>query len=189
METDKALLAKPIESDRNCWETPPAVFDYFDKRFGRFTVDGASNGHNSLCDSYYSDAFLATPKGERIWVNPPYRDPKHRISDWIDLAMDWKKRDNEIFMLLLADTGTRWFHRALDCANGIYFVTPRINFIVPKGAIFKGDGNRGASVCLHFHRRRAQKQVIEGIDLSEHIKPVQLVHWDLFEGEGREQLY
>jgi phage N-6-adenine-methyltransferase len=187
MENDLQPRDRQMESDRNCWETPLSVFNYFNERFGKFTVDGASNGHNSLCDSYYSDAFKAEPVNEKIWVNPPYRDPKHRIADWVALAEKWKNYGNEVFMLLLSDTGTKWFHGALDTANGVYFVTPRINFIVPHKATFKGDGNRGASVCIHYHNRRAQKQVIEGIDLSEYIKPMQLVHWDLFEGEGREQ--
>jgi len=152
---------------RNCWRTPRWLFNHINKEF-KFTVDGAATSQNSLCKWYFEDAFNVSPKRERIWVNPPYRCHRNRIIKWVELAMEWQASGNTVYMLLLSDTGTKWFDLAFNNCTRMDFFTPRFNFDLPYGADFEDPKSvRAPSVGILFKpSKRKLKPKYQTVDLT-----------------------
>lgn len=61
-------------SSRQDYETPQALFDKLNQRYG-FTIDAAASPENAKLDRYWTeedDALTKSWSGERVFVNPPY---------------------------------------------------------------------------------------------------------------------
>jgi phage N-6-adenine-methyltransferase len=124
------LTATPsttVESERDCWRTPPELFARLDAIYGQFDLDVAAQEHNALCPLYIGpgargrhpllpeDALTAdwglTRRdgcGPRVWCNPPYS----QVARFVALARDHaaRRRVRSVTLLLPATTDVRWWH-------------------------------------------------------------------------------
>jgi hypothetical protein len=84
--------------------TPLEFFDLLNDRWG-FTLDGASDDHNTLLPKHSTSEVPLPWEGERVFCNPPWSD----IAPFVELAAT-----AEFACLLVpARANCRWFHRAL----------------------------------------------------------------------------
>jgi phage N-6-adenine-methyltransferase len=116
-------------SNRQDWETPSWLFDFFNKRF-KFDLDVCANQKNTKLENFYSekdDAFKKPWVG-KIWMNPPYGSAG-LIQKWIKKAHDEASTGKcTVVALLPARTDTVWFHDY--CArHDIFFIRRRIKFV------------------------------------------------------------
>lgn len=119
---------------RNEWRTDPRVFAFFDRRF-RFTLDGAASAENALCERYNSaqDPHRYSWKdGERVFCNPPYRNPKRRIEYWVKMAYSAVLTGSTAVLPLPAQVNAGWFHR-WACRGEIWIPEGRVEFLPPPG--------------------------------------------------------
>lgn len=119
------------------WRTPSDLFDALNREFS-FTLDGASDGENSLLPrSRTPDDLFYTWEGERVFCNPPWAN----VLPFVELAAT-----AELAVLLVpARTNCGWFHRALDLGAQVRFFRGRPNF----GGV-KGQGSPYDCVLLIF---------------------------------------
>jgi len=103
------------------WATPPEFFERLLAEY-RFTLDGASDGANSLLPrTFTADDLFIDWEGERVFCNPPWS----RIPPFIELA-----GTAELAVLLVpARTNCRWFHRALELGAEVKFFKPKLKFV------------------------------------------------------------
>lgn len=144
-------------SIRDEWQTPDDFKDYLTHYcFAEPDVDVAANKYNYwgkcfLKNGLTSD-WLVDFKGSEsciAWCNPPYSSP----SSWVSKAIEQQSRFGKrlkIFMLLRGDFTTNWF-RELENSNqfDFYLLSPRIQFIPPKGV--KASTNNGGNILVIGH--------------------------------------
>lgn len=141
-------------------ETPPEVFDEFDKRFGPFTLDAAASAHNAKCRAYYDredDGLARTWQSDIVWCNPPYSD----IRPWVEKAWkEWRLRNlygdqpRRIVMLLPANrTEQAWWQDLIEPARRdgsieVEFIRGRMRFIAAGDDEIKPNARPPFGVCL-----------------------------------------
>ncbi|WP_419207556.1 phage N-6-adenine-methyltransferase [Photobacterium leiognathi subsp. mandapamensis] len=120
----------PLEH-RDSWRTPPALFEYFNRRFD-FKADIAACKENALCELFYSEENSAldqtweVPTLSYVWCNPPYSD----IGPWVRAAAKHSKSGIGCVMLVPADQSVGWFKESLLSASEIIIITGgRLAFI------------------------------------------------------------
>lgn len=94
-------------SNKDDWETPQDLFDYWNKIFS-FTLDACASHSNAKCPRYWTketNALVQDWDHETIWCNPPYG---RKIGSFVRMACYAKH--SSVVMLLPARTDTRWFH-------------------------------------------------------------------------------
>jgi len=139
---------------RSDWETPRELFDLLDKRF-HFTLDGAANWYNTKCPIFYSeemDAFKQEPRGETIFVNPPYGN---NWKAWISLFEKWAEH-NTVVALVPSATDTVWWAMAARLANDVILLSAniehnssgRVKFIDPETGSTDGSNTTGSTVFV-----------------------------------------
>ena len=135
------------EFDRDTYETPMNVFNYFNDQYD-FDVDICAQDHTAKCANYLTKEQDALSKswcfeGDRIWCNPPYSD----IKPWIEKAIEAKSDGSLVVMLVMADQSVGWFKRALSEVNEIVIVTGgRLSFNA-NGVPQKGN-NKGSMLLV-----------------------------------------
>ena len=77
-----------FSSEKDDWETPPELFDRYNRKYG-FTIDLAASESNHKCPEWYGlrlDPILEVPTlidafaqtwGGRCWLNPPYGEAEN----------------------------------------------------------------------------------------------------------------
>jgi site-specific DNA-methyltransferase (adenine-specific) len=123
-----------FSSDKQNWETPKHVFDYFNNIY-HFTLDAAADDENHKCEKYYTerqDGLKQDWKDEVVWVNPPYSDCK----SWIRKAYEeCCSCDNTLVALLIpARTDTKAWFDYCQFAHTIYFLKGRVKFVGGKSS-------------------------------------------------------
>lgn len=118
------------------WETPPDVFNYWDKIY-QFTLDVCATNENKKVMNYFSpeEDGLTQDWGVNVcWMNPPYGK---EIIHWVKKASEAAEAGATVVALLPARTDTKWFHTyVLDKAH-IHFLKGRITFVgAPSAAPF-----------------------------------------------------
>jgi site-specific DNA-methyltransferase (adenine-specific) len=114
------------------WGTPLALFIEWDRRWGPFDLDPATDSTNPLgTPSYYTplEDGLSLDWNGRVFCNPPYG---RGIRSWIAKAREEVRagRSERVVMLLPARTDTKWFHEILNDPHArIYFLAGRIRFV------------------------------------------------------------
>jgi site-specific DNA-methyltransferase (adenine-specific) len=136
-------------SNKMDWETPQALFDALNERFGPFDLDAAAVDSNKKCQNwldpndsiptllrnwqvYFSPTNIVTGELkdgfscavaciERIWLNPPYgRD----MIKWVKKAYEESQKGCRVVCLLPSRTGTQWFKEYFHRCSG-HFTTGR----------------------------------------------------------------
>ncbi|NIO83410.1 MAG: adenine methyltransferase [Candidatus Aminicenantes bacterium] len=120
-------------SNKDDWETPPALFDQLNKEF-KFTLDVAARADNAKCKKFFSpadDALKKTWRGN-CFLNPPF-----------SLAAAFVKKAHEEALagrattvaLLAARTDTKWFHQWVYRSGAeIRFLKGRVKFVGARSA-------------------------------------------------------
>lgn len=138
--------SKTPEPQRDLWQTPPYVFNYYDARFN-FSHDVAATVSNALASCYYTEEDDALTKdwGRAAWCNPPYSD----TSAWVDKAIEQTSRGfREVVMLLPAATSVAWFAKAMAHCSECHLITGRIAFINSETGLPVKNNNIGSVVFV-----------------------------------------
>ena len=110
------------------WETPPELFDEYNRRFN-FTLDVAATDKNALCDRYYprdTDGLSQSWQTDgAVWCNPPYGKD---IIKWVRKAYEESRRGQTIIMLIPARTDTKWFHDYVYHKADLVFLRGRLRY-------------------------------------------------------------
>lgn len=155
---------------RDLWQTPKALFDYYDKRFG-FTVDMAASKENKLCEWFFSEDNDALNKenisdtvnylyGEEVkpsfWCNPPYSDIMPWVNQCINISNNHKV---PVVMLIPADTSVKWFKAAFNNCSECHFISGRISFINAETQKPVSGNNKGSVVFIFDPKSPFKSQV------------------------------
>lgn len=115
------------------WATPRGVFAAISRRYGPFDLDACATQYTAKCPLWYGeqDNGLEQPWRGRVWVNPPYSNPR----PWIARAVEAVQRGEaeRVVMLLPSATDTTWFHDLVLPNAEVVFVRGRIRFIGWRG--------------------------------------------------------
>jgi len=134
------------EDVRSTWSTPSWLYDYLNQKQGPFTLDAAASAENAKCEKFFTkedDALsLEWPAKEKIWLNPPFSDPR----PWILKAIESGNAGSTVCVVLPDDISTKWFRMAVDGAAEMYglvsdgYNTGRVGYIHPvTGEAVKGN--------------------------------------------------
>lgn len=111
------------------WSTPINVFDRIAQVYGPFDLDACCREETAKAQLYYTKEHdgLEREWHGRVWVNPPYSDPR----PWIKKAVESVRQGDaqRVVMLLPAATDTSWFHDLVLPHADVVFVKGRIRFI------------------------------------------------------------
>ncbi len=143
------------EKDKDCWQTPQALFDAIDREFN-FDVDVCASDNNKLCSFFFSAKFSALENEwtntwltnchptRSFFMNPPYSQTALFLER---AAQQAKKHNINVVALVNANTDTKWFADAVKAANEIRLITGRVSFIRADGK--KANGNtKGQCVII-----------------------------------------
>ena len=114
-----------FSSKTNEWDTPKDFYETLDREF-HFTLDPATNGTNSKCARFYTqadDGLAQSWDNEAVFCNPPYG---REIGRWIEKAS--KATGGVVVMLIPARTDTRYFHDYIYNKAEIRFLRGRLKF-------------------------------------------------------------
>ena len=123
------MLSKGLmSSDKDCWETPQALFDELDAEF-HFTLDAAASDTNTKCKQYFTkeqDALTRSWFGN-VFVNPPYG---RMLPRFVAKALNEAKKSHLLVVMLTpARTDTSYWHDYIfPNATDIRFLRGRIKF-------------------------------------------------------------
>lgn len=125
MAINKALFSSKKED----WETPQDFFDELNKEF-KFDLDPCADSKNAKCKLFFTkeeNGLVKNWEGHCVFCNPPYG----RLStpQWIEkCAMEAKKPNTTVVMLIPARTDTIAFHDYIYKKAEIRFVKGRLKF-------------------------------------------------------------
>lgn len=139
--------SKTPEPQRDLWQTPPYVFNYYDARFN-FSHDVAATASNALANCYYTEEDDALTKqwGTDNWCNPPYSDTLAWVDKAIEQTSDGSSR--KVVMLLPAATSVAWFAKAMAHCSECHLITGRIAFINSETGLPVKNNNIGSVVFV-----------------------------------------
>lgn len=133
MESTKTSKAYMPTAQKNCWGTPPALFEKLEEEFGPFDLDAAASASNALCNRYLTqdDDALTQPWTGRVFVNPPYG---RGLGQWVEKASEEAAsgRAEIVVALLPAHTflSTKAYHQ--------YVEAPRQETGIPEVRVLPG---------------------------------------------------
>ena len=144
--------SKTAPEIRELWQTPKALFDYYNKRFN-FDCDVAASFENTFIPNnhlgeqvggLFLDALIECEWGSVNWCNPPYSD----ISPWILKAVEQMQQGKTTVMLIPADTSVKWFRAAYRNCSECHFISGRIAFINAETQKPVSGNNKGSVVFV-----------------------------------------
>lgn len=120
-----------FSSESTEWETPPKLFNHFDKLF-HFTLDVCATPRNTKCPKFFDLAQNSLEQswaGESCWMNPPYG--RGLTDAWVAKAVkESRHADTQVVCLLPARTDTSWWHEyVIPFAWNICFIRGRLRFV------------------------------------------------------------
>lgn len=127
--TEKAASDKPDWWTSDEWSTPLDVFQRIERVYGPFDLDACCRPETAKAGRYFTkdDDALSQPWTGRVWVNPPYSNPRPWISAAVSAVQSGDAR--RVVMLLPAATDTAWFHELVLPYADVVFMKGRVKFI------------------------------------------------------------
>jgi phage N-6-adenine-methyltransferase len=116
---------RPTGWSSDKWATPWHVVRQLEREFGTFDLDPCCEEHTAKAATLYSEGGLEKPWFGRVFLNPPYSNPR----PWLERAIQAKGEGCTVVALLPAATDTGWFH---DCVAGhaeVRFLRGRIKWL------------------------------------------------------------
>lgn len=162
-----ARQVRPISKDQAVG-TPRPFLDAVVRRFlvqyglTNFTLDLAGDEQLHVCERYITEEqnslevswpiYNWSPSNQELflpsalWLNPPFKN----IRPWVEKACLWRYQlptgaGNDLFVLVPASVGTKWYKYFVAGYADIYFLSPRL--------IFEGheDPFPKDLMLLHYH--------------------------------------
>jgi site-specific DNA-methyltransferase (adenine-specific) len=116
-----------LQSIKQDYGTPRAVFDEYDREFG-FTLDVCAHAGNHKCARYYTPEMdgLTQDWGRHIcWMNPPF----NQIRRWLRKAYLSSQLGATVVCLVPARTGAQWWQTwVVHTRADVRYRTGRIRF-------------------------------------------------------------
>lgn len=125
-------MKQTSDLNKNDWCTPPWLFERLNNVFG-FTLDGAANRENALCDFFSSNFNAYMYQDHTIFINPPFNNIEPFLTS---------NSKNFICLLLPFRPETKLWHKLIWLNATIFVFNKRIQYIHPetkkevKGAAF-----------------------------------------------------
>ena len=115
---------------RQDYQTPRALLDAVEDRFGRLTFDLAADELNRAAPHFYGveqDALAQdwTALRGNLWLNPPYAD----IRPWAAKCAASRGDGRRIFLLTPASIDSNWFADHVVRNALVIGVNPRVTFV------------------------------------------------------------
>ena len=133
-------LAKPVDEERGCWETPQWLFDELDGEFG-FTLDAAATPENAKCERFFTeseDGLSQSWAGHTVWCNPPWR--AKLIERWVQKAYEESRNGATVVMLIPHWGGYEWFQEFCVAGGQLRYSMNKLYFKGANGATASRDG-------------------------------------------------
>ncbi len=160
--------SKTPEVIRDLWQTPKAIFNYYNRRFN-LRMDVAASHENTLVDgNYWTAEDNALEQNWSVygnWCNPPYSN----IGPWVVKAINEMNMGCLTVMLIPADTSVKWFKVAFENCTECHFISGRISFVNSETGKPVNGNNKG-SVVFVFDPNSPIKQAVSLIDRDEIMK-------------------
>lgn len=120
-------VTKPLWWSSDHWATPPEIVSALEQEFGVFNLDPCCRPETAKAKKFYTEGGLDKPWFGRVFLNPPYSDPK----PWLmkanaELAAF---RSLLVVALLPVRTDTRWFHEQVWHRAELRFIKGRIKWL------------------------------------------------------------
>jgi phage N-6-adenine-methyltransferase len=149
------------------WSTPQDVVDVLSGWFGPFDLDPCCRPETAKAPAFFAkgDDGLTQPWHGRVWVNPPYSDPRPWIEKAIQTVESGEAR--RVVMLLPCSTDTAWFHDLVIPHADIVFMRGRVRFL---GWMGTPIGSPKSGTVVAIFPKRATTMV-----LSQRRKPARTV--------------
>lgn len=133
---DRRLPVPHRVSGKNDHGTPKALYDYYDTLQGkcRFGLDAAAGKSNAKHKNFISEEENAltlewitkTPKGSRVWLNPPYSHMGQFAARVVDQVRKYKFT---VYMLCASRTDSRWWQElVIPNAAKVRCIKGRVKF-------------------------------------------------------------
>jgi len=133
---------------RDEWGTPVWLFSFWDRAIGGFHLDACASFLNRKVNNWYSlengHDGLKLPWEKWTWCNPPFS----QLSQWLDKAIEEKKKGNSSVVIAMARTDSEIFHYARNNATEIYLVEGRVSFLDPETQEPTGSPTNGIVIFL-----------------------------------------
>ena len=116
-------------SDKQDWETPDYLFDFFNNIYN-FTIDVCADDQNHKCAKYYTiqtNGLAQDWSKDICWMNPPYE--KSQLKQWIKKAHEESLKGSVVVCLIPARTDTEYFWNHCRHAAKIFFLKGRLKFL------------------------------------------------------------
>lgn len=123
--TTEARSGRPADWNSDKWATPPDIISRLEREFGAFDLDPCCEEHTAKAPTFYTEGGLDKPWFGRVFLNPPYSNPR----PWLDRAIAAKADGCTVVALLPAATDTRWFHEAVAGHAEVRFLRGRIKWL------------------------------------------------------------
>ena len=109
------------------WATPLDVFQRIAAIYGPFDLDACARIDTAKAPRYFTvdENGLTQPWTGRVWVNPPYSNPR----PWIEKAIAESSIGAHVVMLLPGAVDTTWFHDLVLPNADVVFMRGRVKFI------------------------------------------------------------
>ena len=110
------------------WATPRDVFEKIAAKYGPFDLDACCRQDTAKAARFFTkdDDGLAQPWSGRVWVNPPYSQPRV----WVERAVKAVRTEGcRVVMLLPGAVDTNWFHDLVLPNADVIFMRGRVRFI------------------------------------------------------------
>jgi len=117
------------------WYTPKYIFDALDCRFFMDVAAPREGPRHVPCDQWLWERSLETPWHGFVWMNPPF-GPRNAIKPWLDKFF----AHGSCIALMPDRTSAPWFQEAGKKASSILFLSPKVKFERPDGAVGASPG-------------------------------------------------
>lgn len=114
-----------LHNERQEWETPKSIFNYFDKKYN-LDHDACASLNNHLKKSFWTvddNSLLKDWKGKRVWCNPPWGNSQKDLLVWSQKARTEGSRKNTLVAFLFPiNTSANFFIENIMKAESLYCV-------------------------------------------------------------------
>ena len=154
-----------LKNERQEWETPPQIFNFFDKKY-KLNHDACASKINHLKDSYWTakdNALLQDWKGKRVWCNPPWGSSQKDIQIWSTKVLEESKKEETLICFLFPiNCAANWFSNQICYASKIYswIGNPKWERTDQKGNRIKSTLPFATAVAVFDGSKKNNKSVI-----------------------------
>ncbi len=145
MSYGSTISCQDNKDSRQCWRTPPDLFDTLHQLF-HFSIDACATPTNALLPRYWTqeiDCLTQDWTQEIVFCNPPFRNIGN-------ILLKAKTAQQAVFLLPVTALTTRYLDKAIP--DQIVIPPYRVKFIPPEGLITKAvSPSLGTVLAIYGH--------------------------------------